>query len=98
MAAKAAPKKNMSAMKKARQAEKRNLRNRMERSKIKSVVKDVEIAVKGGSTEASEQVLKQAIKAISMAKSRGIIHGNNASRKISKLSRKVNAVRKSGAA
>jgi len=84
-------------MKRARQAEARNLRNRMERSRLKSAAKEVENAIQGGNREAAEQVLRQAIKTIGMAKTKGILHRNNASRKIAQLSRKVSASLKSGA-
>jgi small subunit ribosomal protein S20 len=94
LAAKAPVKKNLSAIKRARQAEKRNERNRVERSKIKSVMKSVEAAVKGSDKEAVKSVLLSATKVISSARSKGIIHKNNASRKISRLTRKVNAVSK----
>lgn len=94
MAAKAPVKKNLSAIKRARQAEKRNERNRVERSKIKSVMKSVEAAVKGSDKEAVKSVLLSATKVISGARSKGIIHKNNASRKISRLTRKVNSVSK----
>ncbi|HSB31510.1 MAG TPA: 30S ribosomal protein S20 [Candidatus Sulfobium mesophilum] len=94
MAAKAPVKKNLSAIKRARQAEKRNTRNRVERSKIKSALKVVETAVKGGDKEAAASVLLSAAKLISSARSKGILHKNNAARKISKLTRKVNAVSK----
>ena len=94
MAAKAPVKKNLSAIKRARQAEKRNVRNRVERSKIKGAMKIVETTVKGGDKEAAANVLKSAAKLISSARSKGIIHKNNAARKISKLTRKVNAVSK----
>ncbi len=94
MAAKAPVKKNLSAIKRARQAEKRNTRNRVERSKIKSAMKVVETAVKSGDKEAAATVLLSAAKLISSARSKGILHKNNAARKISKLTRKVNAVSK----
>ena len=92
MAAKAPVKKNLSAIKRARQAEKRNERNKVERSKIKSVMKSVETAVKGGDKDAVKSILLSATKVISSARSKGIIHKNNAARKISRLTRKVNAV------
>jgi len=94
LAAKAPVKKNLSAIKRARQAEKRNVRNRVERSKIKGAMKTVETAVKGGDKEAAASVLASAAKLISSCRSKGIIHKNNAARKISKLTRKVNAVSK----
>ena len=92
MAAKAPVKKNLSAIKRARQAEKRNERNKVERSKIKSVIKSVETAVKGGDKDAVKSILLSATKVIGSARSKGIIHKNNAARKISRLTKKVNAV------
>lgn len=98
MAAKAPVKKNLSAIKRARQAKKRNERNKTERTKIKSVVKAVEAAVKDNKKEEMKNALLKAVKTISMATSKGIIHKNNAARKISRLTRKVNAFLKAGAA
>jgi small subunit ribosomal protein S20 len=94
LAAKAPVKKNLSAIKRARQAEKRNESNRDERSKIKSAMKSVEAAVKSGDKDAAKTVLLNAVKTISSSKSKGIIHKNNAARKISKLTKKVNAASK----
>ncbi len=94
MAAKAPVKKNLSALKRARQAEKRNEKNRTERSKVRSVMKAVETAVKDAKKDEAEKVLLGAVKVISSAKSKGIIHKNNAARKISKLAKKVNALAK----
>ena len=98
MAAKSAPKKNLSAIKRARQSEKRNERNRTERTKIKGVIKTVEASVKAGEKELSASALQKAIKAINSSKSKGIIHKNNASRKISRLTRKVNSLSKAAEA
>lgn len=98
MAAKSAPKKNLSALKRDRQTEKRNERNRTERTKIKSVVKAVEASVKASEKETSISALQKAIKTISSASSKGIIHKNNASRKISRLTKKVNALSKAAEA
>lgn len=98
MAAKAAPKKNLSAIKRARQTEKRNERNRMARTKIKNVMKEVESAARENNKEASGNALLRAMKILSSARSKGIIHKNNAARKISNLTKKFNAVVKAGAA
>lgn len=96
MAAKAPVKKNLSAIKRARQAEKRNERNRVERSKIKSAMKAVETATQSDQKDAAAVLLK-AVKTIDSARSKGIIHKNNAARKISKLTKKVNAASQAGA-
>jgi len=94
LAAKAPVKRNLSAEKRARQAEKKNARNRAVKSKVKGAIKAVEASVSGKDTEASAQALKEAVKAITAASSKGIIHKNNASRKISRLTRKANAALK----
>ncbi len=92
MAAKAPVKKNLSALKRARQAEKRNMRNKSERTKIRGAVKAVESAVRENNKEASEAALQKAVKTITSSVPKGLLHKNNASRKVSRLVRKVNAV------
>jgi len=90
--AKAKPKKNLSAMKRARQAVKRNLRNKDVRSAIKTIVKKVESTVASGNKEDAGKALLEAVKALNKAASKGIIHRNTTSRSISRLTRKVNAL------
>lgn len=98
MPAKAAKKKNLSAIKRVRQAEKRNLRNSTVRSKVKTLSKKVEEAVAEKNKEQLEQLLRETTKAINSAVSKGVLHKNTASRKISRLSRLVNTVLKAEAA
>lgn len=85
-------------MKRTRQAEKRNLRNRAVKSTIKTIVKKVETAADAGRKEEAGAELSLAIKALTKAASKGIIHRNTASRSISRLTRKVNAIPAAGAA
>ncbi len=92
MPAKAKPKKNLSAMKRARQAEKRNLRNTAVRSAVKTIIKKVESAVSSGNKEDAGKTLIDVIRTLDKAASKGVIHRNTASRKISRLTRKVNAL------
>jgi small subunit ribosomal protein S20 len=96
--AKARPKKNLSAMKRARQAVKRSLRNRSVLSSVKTVLKKVEEAVTSGNKEVAGKALLQAVKSLNKAASKGVIHKNTASRKISRLTKKVNALPAAGAA
>jgi len=91
--AKATPKKNLSAMKRARQAEKGHLRNKSVKSSVKTVVKKVETALASKNKEEAGNALLQAIKAIDKAASKGVMHRNTASRNISRLTKKVNAVK-----
>jgi len=90
--AKAQPKKNLSAEKRARQSVKRNLRNRSVESGVKTVLKKVETAVTSGNRDEAGKALLQAVKALNKAASKGVVHRNTASRNISRLTKKVNAV------
>ena len=92
MPAKARPKKNLSAEKRASQSVKRNLRNKSVVSGVRTVVKKVETAVTSGNREIAVKALLQAIKALNKAASKGVIHRNTASRNISRLTKKVNAL------
>jgi small subunit ribosomal protein S20 len=96
--AKARPKKNLSAMKRARQAVKRNLRNTSVLSAVKTVLKKVEEAIASGNREDAGKALLKAVRALNKAASKGVIHDNTASRKISRLTKKVNALPAAGAA
>ena len=98
MPAKASPKKNLSALKRARQTEKRNLRNTSVKSSLKTVIKKVEAAVSSGNKEDALKALLQAVRELNMAASKGVIHRNTASRKISRLTKKVNTLSVAGAA
>jgi small subunit ribosomal protein S20 len=94
LAAKAPVKRNLSAENRARQAEANNVRNRAVKSAIKGVTKAVETSVKANDKDAAAKTLQAAIKTISSAKSKGILHRNTASRKISRLTKKTNALAK----
>jgi small subunit ribosomal protein S20 len=96
--AKARPKKSLSTLKRARQAEKQNIRNKAVRSSIKTIVKKVESAIASGNKEDAGKSLTDAVKTITKAVSKGVIHKNTASRKISRLTRKVNTLFKAEAA
>ena len=98
MPAKAAPKKNLSAMKRARQSVKRNIRNRSRLSSVKTILKKLDSSLSSGNKDDASKMLVQAIKALNQAASKGVIHRNTASRNISRITKKVNAFLKAGAA
>ncbi|MEK7864526.1 MAG: 30S ribosomal protein S20 [Nitrospirota bacterium] len=98
MPAKAAKKKNLSVIKRARQAEKRNLRNASIRSKIKTVSKRIEEAITEKNQENVKKFLREIIRTVNSAVSKGVLHKNTASRKISRLSKLANTVLKAAAA
>jgi len=71
---------------------KRKIRNQAWKTRIKTSIKKVEEAIAKNEKELIQNVLKEAIIIINKAASKGIIHKNTASRKISRLMKKVNSV------
>jgi ribosomal protein S20 len=69
---------------------KKTLRNKMIKSKIKTVIKKVEASIAAGDKEAAQANLLVAISEIDKAASKGVYHKNNASRKVSRLTTAVN--------
>ena len=67
------------------------MRNQSVRTRVKSAVKDVRLAVNENSGKATEK-LTQAKSAIDKAAKKGVIHKRAAARKISRLSRLVNTL------
>jgi len=80
-----------SAEKRARQSEERRLRNRARKSIMKTAVRKVQEAMAAKSVDTLPEILKEAVSVIDRTASKGTIHSNNAARKISRLSRRVNA-------
>lgn len=83
---------HQSTIKRARQALKRNHRNRSVLSSVKSVLKKVLNAVEEKKVEAAETSLREAQSALSKAVSKGVLKPNTASRQIARLTLKVNAL------
>ena len=79
-----------SAQKRDRQSKVRRLRNRINKTKMKSAVGDLEQAVEAGSEDQAKQALQQAASVIQRTASKGSIHKKTASRKVSRLAKKVN--------
>lgn len=77
-------KRSPSVLKRQRQEKRRTVKNRMVKSRIKTLVKKAKQAAIDND-ENSEQYLKAAIKAIDKAAAKGILHKNTASRKKSRL-------------
>jgi len=80
--------KNKSAIKRAVQSEKRRLRNSHFRSTMKTRIKRA-IGAIDKKDEQVEAVFRDAVSSIDRAASKGVVHRNNAARKISRLSRKL---------
>ena len=81
-----------SAMKRARQSEKRHARNHAILHRTKTVVKQLKTALQQHDAEAAQPLLRQATSALHKAVTKGALHRNTASRRISQLSTQFNAL------
>ncbi len=72
---------------------KKAARNKSIRSAVKTAIKKVEAAVAAGEKETAAAALVNATSVIDKAQSKGVYHKNNASRKVSRLSKAVNALK-----
>lgn len=81
-----------SAEKRDRQSKVRRERNIAAKSAVKTKVKTVLAAVDGKNKEKSVSTLKETAPELAKAAAKGLIHKKNASRKISRLTKKVNAL------
>lgn len=78
------------AEKRNRQRIKRRSRNLLHLSTMRTYMKRVRNALGSGDTDTAKATLPTAIKAISKAASKGVVHRNTASRYISRLTVAVN--------
>jgi small subunit ribosomal protein S20 len=79
-------------MKRARQAEKKRLRNLHIGTTVKSSIKTVTMAVEKKDAEGAQKALLKTVPLIQKAQSKGVFHKNTSARKISRLTRAVNAL------
>lgn len=64
----------------------------MNKSKMKTAIHGLDAAVAAGSSEEAMAALKKAISVVAKTASKGTIHKKNASRKISRMTKRVNAM------
>ena len=67
-------------------------RNKSIRSKVKTSMKKVDAAIAAGDKAAAQACLVNATSEIDKACTKGVYHKNNASRKVSRLSKAVSAM------
>ena len=75
--------------KRARQSEARYAVNKARRSRIRTFLRKVEEAIASGDQTAAAAALKAAQPELQRAASKGVVHRNTASRKISRLAHRV---------
>ena len=82
-----------SAKKRLRQNIKHNLRNRSYRAALRTQIKKFLSIVREGNKQAAQEELRLAVKKIDKGATKGILHKKTASRKKSRLTRKLNQIK-----
>jgi len=81
-----------SARKRVRQTLKRTERNRARKSRMRTFVKKVEAAIAGGDRAVAVEALRVAQPELQRAATKGVVHRNTVSRKLSRLSARIKAM------
>ncbi len=83
-----------SAVKRHKQNIKHAARNRTVKTRVKNVIKSVRIAITNNDQESAGKLLVVAKSTLDKAASKGVIHWKKAARKVSRLAKALNAVKK----
>ena len=78
--------------KRARQSEAKYAVNKARRSRIRTYVRKVEEAIASGDAAAAAEALKNAQPELARGVTKGVMHKNTASRKVSRLASRVKAL------
>ena len=78
-----------SARKRIRQTKTRTERNQARKSRMRTFIKKVEVAIAGGNKEAATQALRAAQPEMQRAAGKGVTHANTVARKLSRLSARI---------
>ena len=82
----------VSAKKATRKIARRTEINKTRRSRVRNFVRKVEEAIETGDQTAAAEALKQAQPELMRAATKGVLHKNTASRKVSRLAARVKAI------
>jgi len=83
---------HQSAKKRIRQTTRRTAVNRSRVSRIRTYVKKFDIAIASGDKSAAEAALREAMPELQRGVTRGVLHRNTVSRKLSRMSARVKAL------
>jgi small subunit ribosomal protein S20 len=84
---------HFSALKRARQTERRTARNRANTSRLRSALRELRETIAKGDRQAAEQVYPLTVSALDKAIQKGTLHDKTASRYKSRLSARVKALK-----
>lgn len=81
-----------SARKRIRQTEKRTARNRARRSRVRTFLRKVELAISGGDKSQAQEAFRLAQPELHRAVTKGVLHRNTVARKLSRLSARIKSL------
>ena len=84
---------HFSALKRARQTERRTTRNRSNTSRLRTALREMRAALANGDKAAAEKVFRQTASALDKAIQKGTLHKNTAGRYKSRLSARLKALK-----
>ena len=80
---------HFSALKRARQTEKRTAVNRLNKSRVRTELRKLRTAISAGSREQADAALKGAVSVLDKSVQKGVLHKNTASRYKSRLAARL---------
>ena len=84
---------HFSALKRARQTERRTARNRANTSRLRTALRHFRETLAKGDKQAAEQAFRQTVSVLDKAVQKGVIHNNTSSRYKSRLSARLDAMK-----
>lgn len=84
---------HFSALKRARQTERRTATNRANTSRLRTALRALRETIAKGDKQAAEQTYRLTVSALDKAVQKGTLHGNTAGRYKSRLGARVNAMK-----
>ena len=84
---------HFSALKRARQTEKRTTRNRVNKSRLRTELRRLRESLAAGDTGKAKEAFRSTVSAIDKAIQKGVIHANTAARYKSRLSTRLAAMK-----
>jgi len=84
---------HFSALKRARQTDRRTVRNRANTSRLRTQLRELRETIEKGDKAAAAQMYRETVSAVDKAIQKGTLHENTASRYKSRLSARVNAMK-----
>ncbi|MGB9074553.1 MAG: 30S ribosomal protein S20 [Terriglobales bacterium] len=84
---------HFSALKRARQTEKRTARNRANSSQLHTALRGMRESLEKGDKAAAQQIYRQTVSVLDKAIQKGVLHENTASRYKSRLSARLSGLK-----